>query len=42
MNLCIHIDIDKMQLMRLSNDIWDWSRFFGGSRSEKSETSPIS
>ena len=23
--------------MRLSNDIWDWSRFFRGSNSEKSE-----
>ena len=24
--------------MRLSNDIWDWSRFCRGSNSEKSET----
>ena len=24
MKFCIHIDIDKMYPMRLSNDIWDW------------------
>ena len=42
MKFCIHIDIDKMQPMRLSNDIWDWSRFCRGSNYEKSETGPIS
>ena len=31
MKFCIHIDIDKMYPMRLSNDIWDWSRFCEGS-----------
>ena len=35
MKFCIHIDIDKMQPMRFSNDIWDWSRFCRGSNSEK-------
>ena len=38
MKLCIHIDIDKMYRMRLSNDTWDWLRFCRGSNSEKSET----
>ena len=41
MKFCIHIDIDKMEPMRLSNDIWDRSRFCRGSNSEKSETGPI-
>ena len=41
MQFCIHIDIDKLQPMRLSNDIWDRSRFCRGSNSEKSETGPI-
>ena len=27
MKFCIHIDIDKMYPMRLSNDIWDWLVF---------------
>ena len=27
MKFCIHIDIDKMYPMRLSNDIWDWLSF---------------
>ena len=34
MKFCIHIDIYKMQPKRLSNDIWDWSRFCRGSNSE--------
>ena len=34
---CIHIDIDKLYPMRLSNDIWDWLSFCRGSNSEKSE-----
>ena len=38
MKLCIHIDIDKMYPMRLSNDIWDCLSFSRGSSSEKSET----
>ena len=38
MKFCIHIDIDKMYPMRLSNDIWDWLSFCRGSKSEKSET----
>ena len=38
MKFCIHIDIDKMYPMRLSNDIWDWLSFRRGSNSEKSET----
>ena len=38
MKFCIHIDIDKMYPMRLSNDIWDWLSFCQGSNSEKSET----
>ena len=38
MKFCIHIDIDKMYPMRLSNDIWDWLSFCRGSNSEKSET----
>ena len=38
MKFCIYIDIDKMYLMRLSNDIWDWLSFCRGSNSEKSET----
>ena len=38
MKFCIHIDIDKMKQMRLSNDIWDWSRLRRGSNSKKSET----
>ena len=43
MKFYIHIDIDKMYPMRLSNDIWDTcrSRFCRGSNSEKSETGPI-
>ena len=28
--------------MRLSSDIWEWSKFCRGSNSEKSETGPIS
>ena len=35
MKFCIHIDIDKMYPMRLSNDIWDWLSFCRGSNSEK-------
>ena len=31
MKFCIHIDIDKMYPMRLSNDIWDWLSFCRGS-----------
>ena len=38
MKFCIHIDIDMMNPMRLSNDIWDWLSFRRGSNSEKSET----
>ena len=38
MKFCIHIDIDKMYPMRLSNYIWDWLSFCRGSNSEKSET----
>ena len=38
MKFCIHIDIDKMYPMRLSNDTWDWLSFCRGSNSEKSET----
>ena len=38
MEFCMHIDIDKMYPMRLSNDIWDWLSFCRGSNSEKSET----
>ena len=38
MKFCIHIDIDKMYPMRLSNDIWDWLSFCRSSNSEKSET----
>ena len=38
MKFCIHIDIDKMYSIRLSNDIWDRLSFCGGSNSEKSET----
>ena len=38
MKFCIHIDINKMYPMRLSNDIWDWLSFCRGSNSEKSET----
>ena len=38
MKFCIHIDIDKMYPMRLSDDIWDWLSFCRGSNSEKSET----
>ena len=34
-NFCIHIDIDKMYPMRLSNDIWDSLSFCRGSNSEK-------
>ena len=29
---CIHIDIDKMYQMRLSNDIWDWLSFCRGAK----------
>ena len=32
---CIHIDIDKMYPMKLSNDICDWLSFCRGSNSEK-------
>ena len=35
MKFCMHIDIDKMYPMRLSNDIWDWLSFCRGSNSEK-------
>ena len=35
MKFCIHIDIDKMYPMWLSNDIWDWLSFCRGSNSEK-------
>ena len=35
MKFCIHIDIDKMYPMRLSNDIRDWLSFCRGSNSEK-------
>ena len=38
MKFCIHIDIDKMYPMRLSNDTQDWFNFCQGSNSEKSET----
>ena len=38
MKFCIHIDIDKMYPMRLSNDIWDWLNFCRGSNSEKGKT----
>ena len=38
MKVCIHIDIDKLYPVRLSNDIWDWLSFCRGSNSEKSET----
>ena len=38
MKFCIHIDIDKMYPMRLSNDTRDWLSFCRGSNSEKSET----
>ena len=37
---CIHIGIDKLYSMRLSNDTWDWSRFCRGSNSEKSKNWP--
>ena len=42
MKFCIYLDIDKMQPKRLSNIIWDWSRFCRGSNSEESEPGPIS
>ena len=35
MKCCIHIDIDKMYPMRLSNDTWDRLSFCRGSNSEK-------
>ena len=35
MKFCIHIDIDKMYPMGLSNDIWGWLSFCRGSNSEK-------
>ena len=38
LKFCIHIDIDKMYPIRLSNDILDWLSFCRGSNSEKSET----
>ena len=38
MKFCIHIDIDKMYPMSLSNDIWDWLSFCRSSNSEKNET----
>ena len=38
MIFCIHIDIETMYPLRLSNDIWDWLSFCRGSNSEKSET----
>ena len=34
---CIHIDIDKMYPIILSNDIWNWLSFCRRSNSEKSE-----
>ena len=37
MKSCIHIDIDKMYPMRLSNDTWDRLSFCRGSNSETSE-----
>ena len=38
MKFCIHIDIDRMYPMKLSNETWDLLSFFRGSNSEKSET----
>ena len=38
MKFCIHIDIDKMYPMILSNDTWDWLSFCRDSNSEKSDT----
>ena len=38
MKFRIHIDIDKMYPLKLSNDTQDWLRFCLGSNSEKSET----
>ena len=38
MKFCIHIDIDNMYPIRLSNEIWDRLSFCRGSNSEKSET----
>ena len=38
LKFCIHIEIDKMYLMRLSNDIWGWLSFCRGSNSKKSES----
>ena len=35
LKFCIPIGIDKSKPLRLSNDIWDWSRFCLGSNSEK-------
>ena len=35
MKFCIHIDIDMMYPMRLSNDVWDWLSFCRGSNSTK-------
>ena len=35
MKFCIHIDIDKMYRMRLSNMLWDWPRRCRGSNFEK-------
>ena len=35
MKFCIHIDIDKMYPMRLSNDTWYWLSFCRGLNSEK-------
>ena len=41
MTFCIHIDIDKMYPMRLSNDIWVGRGFRRGSNSAKSATGSI-
>ena len=38
MKFCIHIDIDKMYPMRLSNDIGDWLSFAEVQILKKSET----
>ena len=37
MKFCIHIDVDKMYPMRLSNDILNWFSSCRGSNSEKKE-----
>ena len=38
LQFCIHIDIDMMYPMILSNDTRDWLSFCRGPNSEKSET----